>query len=128
MFSFWELIDEFLNAVLFVLIGIQILVISFSFNYLLIGIIIIPIILCIRFIAVSFPLIIIGDGANLVNGASKVMTWCGLRGGISIALALSIPDVPEKPLILAVTYIVVAFSILVQGLSSKKLVNHILEA
>ena len=72
--------------------------------------------------------LIIGDGANLVNGASKVMTWCGLRGGISIALALSIPDVPEKPLILAVTYIVVAFSILVQGLSSKKLVNHILEA
>ena len=57
-----------------------------------------------------------------------MMTWCGLRGGISIALALSIPDVPEKPLILAVTYIVVAFSILVQGLSSKKLVNHILEA
>ena len=56
------------------------------------------------------------------------MTWCGLRGGISIALALSIPDGPEKPLILAVTYIVVAFSILVQGLSSKKLVNHILEA
>ena len=128
LFSFWELIDEFLNAVLFVLIGIQILVISFSFNYLLIGIIIIPIILCIRFIGVSLPILIMKDSANLVNGASKVMTWCGLRGGISIALALSIPDIPEKPLILAVTYIVVAFSILVQGLSSKKLVNNILEA
>tara|TARA_B100001245_G_scaffold187293_1_gene145406 strand:+ start:61 stop:273 length:213 start_codon:yes stop_codon:yes gene_type:complete len=67
------------------------------------------------------------EKANLVKGASKAMTWCGLRGGISIALALSIPDVPEKPLILAVTYIVVAFSILVQGLSSKKLVDHILK-
>ena len=128
LFSFWELIDEFFNAVLFVLIGIQILVISFSLNFLLTGIIIIPIILCIRFIGVSLPILIMKDSANLVNGASKVMTWCGLRGGISIALALSIPDIPEKPLILAVTYIVVAFSILVQGLSSKKLVNNILEA
>ena len=121
------LIDEFLNAVLFVLIGIQILVISFSLNYLLIGIIIIPIILCIRFIGVVTPITIMRERANLVKGASKAMTWCGLRGGISIALALSIPDVPEKPLILAVTYIVVAFSILVQGLSSKKLVDHILK-
>ena len=56
------------------------------------------------------------------------MTWCGLRGGISIALALSISNIPEKPLIVAITYIVVAFSILVQGLSSKKLVDYILRA
>jgi CPA1 family monovalent cation:H+ antiporter len=127
LFSFWELIDEFLNAVLFVLIGIEVLAISFNLNYLLIGIIIIPIILCIRFIGVATPIIIMRERANLVKGASKAMTWCGLRGGISIALALSIPDVPEKPLILAVTYIVVAFSILVQGLSSKKLIDHILK-
>ena len=98
LFSFWELIDEFLNAVLFVLMGIQILVISFSLNYLLMGIILIPLILCIRFIGVSFPLLVMGDSANLVNGASKVMTWCGLRGGISIALALSISNIPEKPM------------------------------
>ena len=128
LFSFWELIDEFLNAVLFVLMGIQILVISFSLNYLLMGIILIPLILCIRFIGVSFPILVMGDSANLVNGASKVMTWCGLRGGISIALALSISNIPEKPLIVAITYIVVAFSILVQGLSSKKLVDYILKA
>ena len=67
-----------------------------------------------------------GDKANLPKGSAQVMTWCGLRGGISIALALSLPESSEKSVIIAITYVVVAFSILVQGLSAKKVVDKIL--
>ena len=128
LFSFWELIDEFLNALLFVLIGLEVLIISFDFNYLISGMILIPLILLVRFIGITIPLSIIGDKSNLCKGANIAMTWCGLRGGISIALALSLPNIPEKSPIIAITYIVVAFSILVQGMTSKKLVDSIVDA
>ena len=88
----------------------------------------IPIILVIRFTGISIPLLILGSRSNLLKGSSFVMTWCGLRGGISIALALSLPDIPEKSLIVAITYIVVGFSILVQGLTSKKVVDYFIDA
>ena len=128
LFSFWELIDEFLNALLFVLIGFEVLIISFNFNYIVTGALLIPLILLVRFIGISIPLKLLGSKANLSKGAGVVMTWCGLRGGISIALALSLPESPERSLIIAITYIVVAFSILVQGLTSKKVVDSIVDA
>ena len=128
LFSFWELIDEFLNALLFVLIGFEVLIISFDFSYLLAGIILIPLILLVRFIGITIPLTMMGSKTNLSKGSNLVMTWCGLRGGISIALALSLPESPEKSLIITITYIVVAFSILVQGLTSKKVVDSIVDA
>ncbi len=128
LFSFWELIDEFLNALLFVLIGFEVLIIYFNFNYLITGALLIPLILLVRFIGISIPLKMLGSKSNLSKGSGAVMTWCGLRGGISIALALSLPDSPERSLIIAITYIVVAFSILVQGLTSKKVVDSIVDA
>ena len=128
LFSFWELIDEFLNALLFVLIGFEVLIISFNLSYLTVGILLIPLILLVRFVGISIPLSIMGSKTNLSKGSALVMTWCGLRGGISIALALSLPEIPEKSLIIAITYIVVAFSILVQGLTSKKVVDSIIDA
>ena len=79
-----------------------------------------------RYIGITIPLKIMGDKANLSKGSAQVMTWCGLRGGISIALALSLPESSEKSVIIAITYVVVAFSILVQGLSAKKVVDKIL--
>ena len=128
LFSFWELIDEFLNALLFVLIGFEVLIIHFNFSYLLTGSLLIPLILLVRLIGISIPLKIMGAKTNLSKGSAIVMTWCGLRGGISIALALSLPDIPERSLIIAITYIVVAFSILVQGLTSKIVVDSIIDA
>ena len=128
LFSFWELIDEFLNALLFVLIGFEVLLISFNLDYLIVGVLLIPLILLVRFIGISTPLSILGEKTNLSKGSNIVMTWCGLRGGISIALALSLPDIPEKSLIITITYIVVTFSILVQGMTSKKLVDSIIDA
>ena len=128
LFSFWELIDEFLNALLFVLIGFEVLIIYFNFSYLLTGALLIPLILLVRLIGISIPLKIMGAKTNLSKGSAIVMTWCGLRGGISIALALSLPDIPERSLIIAITYIVVAFSILVQGLTSKRVVDSIIDA
>jgi len=127
LFSFWELIDEFLNALLFVLIGFEVLIISFNISYFMTGVILIPLILGVRFTGISIPLFILGSKSNLSKGSALVMTWCGLRGGISIALALSLPDIPEKSLIIAITYIVVAFSILGQGLTSKKVVDSLIE-
>ena len=97
-------------------------------KYLTVGILLIPLILLVRFIGITIPLKIMGSKANLSKGSAYVMTWCGLRGGISIALALSLPESTERSLIIAITYIVVAFSILVQGLSSKKVVDSIIDA
>ncbi len=133
LFSFWELIDEFLNALLFVLIGFQFMNINFDLSFIYSSIILIPIILFIRFCGIKLVLLSLGNRNNLSKGSSYVMTWCGLRGGISIALALSLDSsLKSNPevyhLILSVTYIVVAFSILVQGLTSKKAVDSLLEA
>ena len=130
LFSFWELIDEFLNALLFVLIGFQLLNITFNLNFIYSSILLIPIILLIRFTGIKLTLLFLGSKNNLNKGASYVMTWCGLRGGISIALALSLnsslKSTPEiYHLILSVTFIVVSFSILVQGLTSKKAVDSL---
>ena len=121
---FWELVDEVLNAVLFVLIGLEVLVLTFTRDYLLASLLIIPLVLFARFVAVGIPITLLGSFRPFSPGVVRIMTWGGLRGGISVALALSIPPGPERDVILAITYAVVIFSIVVQGLTLKKLVKR----
>ena len=120
--SFWELMDEILNAVLFLLIGLEVLVIATKGSYLVAGLAMIPIVLIARFISVGLPVTFMRRIRDFSPNAVKIMTWGGLRGGISVALALSIPSGPEREVLLTVTYIIVVFSILVQGLTIKRLV------
>ncbi|MBA4148950.1 MAG: sodium:proton antiporter [Verrucomicrobia bacterium] len=120
---FWELVDEILNAVLFVLIGLEILILSLEKSYLLAGLIAIPVVLMARFISVGTPISIFRMRRDFSRHAVKIMTWGGLRGGISVALALSLPASPERDLLLTVTYVVVVFSIIVQGLTLKPLLK-----
>ena len=124
MFSFWELIDEILNSVLFLLIGLEILVISLDPSFAWIAVLTIPLVLSARLIAVSVPILVLSLRQTFSSGAIPVLTWGGLRGGISVALALSLPAIPEKPLLLTCTYAVVLFSIIVQGLTVKSVVNR----
>jgi len=121
--TFWELIDEILNAILFVLIGLEVLILNFSFNILGIGMLTILIVLLGRFISVGLPVTLLRYRQEFSPHVIKILTWGGLRGGISVALALSIPASPEREIILSVTYCVVVFSILVQGLTIGKLIR-----
>jgi CPA1 family monovalent cation:H+ antiporter len=128
LFGFWEMIDEILNSVLFLLIGLEILVLGLVPEYALIGAVAIPLVLLARLCAVFVPMKVIGTFKNFTKGAVPVLTWGGVRGGISVALALSLPDNEYKPLILTATYAVVVFSIIVQGLTIKKVVERSVEA
>ncbi len=121
--TFWELIDEILNAVLFVLIGLEVLVISFNGELVLMGLIAVVIVLFARFISVSIPVKFLQRYREFSPHVVKILTWGGLRGGISVALALSLPAGTERDLILGITYLVVIFSILVQGLTIGKLIK-----
>ena len=120
--SFWELMDEILNAVLFLLIGLEVLVLTMKGSYLIAGLAMIPIVLLARFISVGLPVTFMRRIRGFSPNAVKIMTWGGLRGGISVALALSIPAGPEREALLTITYIIVVFSILVQGLTIERLV------
>jgi len=129
--QFWELIDEFLNAVLFVLIGLELLILDFTKTALIAGLLMIPVVLFARFIAVFIPISIIRQRIAYPKFTIRILTWGGLRGGISVALALALPklvstsaDFDARELILAITYIVVVFSILVQGLTIGLLVRQ----
>lgn len=124
--KFWELLDEILNALLFMLIGIEVLVVSFSGRGFLAGLIVIFIVLFARFISVMVPISIIGLRSEFPPGVIRILTWAGLRGGISVALALSLPPSPAKNIILTSTYMVVLFSILVQGMTVKKVLRKFL--
>jgi len=121
--TFWELVDEILNAVLFVLIGLEVLLLSFRGEYLLAGLIAIPLVLLVRFISVGLPVMILRRWREFTPGAIRIMTWGGLRGGISVALALSLPAGSQRDLLLTMTYMVVIFSILVQGVTIKSVVK-----
>jgi CPA1 family monovalent cation:H+ antiporter len=127
VYKFWHLVDEALNAILFILIGLEIIVISTDFrsDYFIIGFCAIIVVLLARFIGVALPIKIMEAlRTNFEKGTIAILTWGGLRGGISVALALSIPDSFEaKDVIISATYSVVVFSILVQGLTIKKLVK-----
>ncbi|MCP4566566.1 MAG: sodium:proton antiporter [FCB group bacterium] len=122
--KFWELIDEILNAVLFVWIGMEILALSFTLDYLIAGLIAIPVTLAARLISVWATINIMEFKRGFSRNATLILTWGGLRGGISIALALSLAAGEARSLIVSVTYVVVVFSILVQGLSIKRVVNR----
>ncbi|WP_028314820.1 cation:proton antiporter [Desulfatibacillum aliphaticivorans] len=121
--TFWELIDEILNALLFVLIGLEVFILSFQGEFLIAGILAVPLVLLARFISVGGPVLVMKKWRPFAPKAISIMTWGGLRGGISVALALSLPKECNRELILTMTYAVVVFSILVQGLTIKRLVQ-----
>jgi len=125
--KFWVLIDILLNTILFVLIGMEMLVLSFEGNYIVSGLLAIPIILACRYASLVLPIKFFEKRLDFVPNTNLIMTWGGLRGGISIALALGLTEAMHRDLFLVITYIVVVFSILVQGLTVSKLVQRLKE-
>lgn len=123
--KFWELLDILLNTLLFVLIGMEMLVISFEFDYVMAGLVAIPIVLACRYISLLLPIKFFEKKLDFVPKTNLVMTWGGLRGGISIALALGLTQEMHRDLFLVITYVVVVFSIIGQGLTVGKLVKKV---
>ena len=123
--AFWKLIDEILNAVLFLMIGVEVFAVAFDFDYLVAGVAAIALALVARLAAVAVPILMLKPFRAFSKGVIPIMTWGGLKGGISVALALSLPDSEWKPIILTATYIVVIFSIIVQGLTVARLAERV---
>jgi len=121
--KFWETWDALLNGVLFVLIGLEILILPFEKSYIIAGLIAIPLILIARYLALSIPIQFFQKKLDFVPNTNILMTWGGLRGGISIALALTLTASMERDLFLIITYVVVIFSIVVQGMTIGNVAN-----
>jgi len=117
MDPFWELVDEFLNAVLFVMIGLEVMILDFDGRFLVARLAAIPLVMAARWMSVGVPITILRSWRTFSPHVVKILTWSGLRGGISVALVLSIQPGPTRDLLLTTTYIVVIFSIVVQGLT-----------
>lgn len=115
--SFWDLIDQSLNSVLFVLIGLEVMVLTLSGSIILAGLLAIPLVLLARALSTGLPLAALTRFRTASPGVIAILTWGGLRGGISVAMALAVPDGEYRDVIVSVTYIVVVFSIIVQGLT-----------
>jgi CPA1 family monovalent cation:H+ antiporter len=130
---FWELIDEVLNALLFLLIGLEIFVLAWSGKALIAGVILIGVVLASRMIAVSLPVVVLKRTRTFSPGVIRILTWGGLRGGISVALALALPkdeslEEGARQAILMATYVIVIFSIAVQGLTLKPVISRLMKA
>ncbi|MFW9265686.1 sodium:proton antiporter [Pseudomonas sp. R4-84] len=123
---FWELIDEILNAVLFVLIGLEVVLIQFSNSLIVTGLAVIALTLLSRLLTVGVPIAALGRRFRLPSGSWRVLTWGGLRGGISVALALSLPAGGARDIVVSLTYMVVIFSILIQGMSIASVVKRVI--
>jgi len=121
--TFWELADEVLNTVLFLLIGLEVMVLSYTWLSLYGSLLAIIIVLAARLVSVAIPIHVLTRFRSFSRHVIKILTWAGLRGGISIAMALSLPPGPERDVLLAITYAVVVFSILVQGLTISPLLK-----
>jgi CPA1 family monovalent cation:H+ antiporter len=124
LFSFWEVVDELLNSVLFLLMGLEVLVLTFDVSYVGIVLAAVPIVLFARLVSVSVPILTLSIRQTFSPGAIPILTWGGLRGGVSVALALSLPENDTKSVLLAATYAVVIFSIVVQGLTVKWVIGR----
>lgn len=124
LFDFWRLIDEILNSVLFLLIGLEVIIVGFDVSLLPLAISAIPIVFCARLMSVALPMAFVRIKQHFVEGTIPILTWGGVRGGISVALALSIPLVDERAQILAATYAVVLFTLIVQGLTLPAVVRR----
>jgi CPA1 family monovalent cation:H+ antiporter len=123
--AFWKMVDEILNAVLFLLIGIEVFAVAFHASYLTASAFAVALALVARLLAVVVPLLILRPFRAFRGDVVPIMTWGGLKGGISVALALSLPDSEWKPMILTATYVVVVFSIIVQGLTIAPLARRL---
>ena len=127
LFGFWTLIDEILNSVLFLLIGLEVLVLRLDPSFGWLAASAVPLVLCARLVAVSVPVLALSPTHSFVRGTIPILTWGGLRGGISVALVLSLPETAEKSVILAATYAIVLFTIIVQGLSLRAVVERVIK-
>lgn len=123
--KFWELIDILLNTVLFVLIGMELLVLTYDSQYIIAGLLCVPLLLVARYLALLLPIKLFAKKLDFIPKTNLIMTWGGLRGGISIALALSLTQEMHRDLFLVITYIIVVFSIIVQGLTVGKLIKKL---
>jgi len=123
LFGFWELIDGILNSVLFLLIGLELIVVGVELRFGWIALSVIPLVIVARVFAIAVPFGILSFYVRFIKGSIPVLVWGGLRGGISIALALSIPYGDERPIILTATYAVVLFTVIVQGLTIKEVIR-----
>ena len=127
LLKFWDLIDDVLNTVLFLLIGLEVVTIPGDARLVVLGLAAIPLALLARGMSVILPLRVIGPRRRHGLVAPATLIWGGLRGGISVALALGLPDGPARSIILAATYVVVLFSVVVQGGTIKRMVERLME-
>ncbi|MCB1488572.1 MAG: sodium:proton antiporter [Bauldia sp.] len=126
LFQFWEFIDELLNSVLFLLIGLEVLIVTLAPSLVGLAVATIPLVLAARLISVTLPLTLLSLRESFARGSIPILTWGGVRGGISVALALAIPFGDVREPILVATYAVVIFSIIVQGLTIMPLIRRVL--